>query len=30
VIGGSWPSGSPEPSPTTKFTGSLTITSVKK
>ena len=30
VIGGSWPSGSPEPSPATKFTGSLTITSVKK
>jgi hypothetical protein len=30
VIGGSWPSGSPEPSPATKFTGSLTITSVKE
>ena len=30
VIGGSWPSGSPEPSPATKFTGSLTITSVEK
>jgi hypothetical protein len=27
VIGGSWPSGSPEPSPAIKFTDSLTITS---
>src|SRR5262245_20518675 len=30
AIGGSWPSGSPEPSSATKFTSSLTITSVKK
>jgi hypothetical protein len=30
VIGASWPSGSPEPSPATTFTSSLTITSVKK
>jgi hypothetical protein len=30
AIGGSWPSGSPEPSAATKFTSSLTITSVKK
>jgi len=30
VIGGSWPSGSPEPSLATNFTGSLTITPVEK
>lgn len=29
VIGGSWPSGSPEPSPSATFTNSLAVTSVK-